>query len=115
MRTLDQETMVSERNQRILRELKQVIQRHLSSAEVVLFGSVARGTEDSESDYDILVLTDASLDRREQNSIRGAVFDWEIDEGIVVSMLFRTKEEWNSPIARISPFRSNVEKDAVLL
>ena len=115
MKTLDQVTVVSNRDRELLREVKEIIRESLPTADVLLYGSVARGTQDTESDYDILVLTDSPLNRRDQNEIRGAIFDWEIERSVVVSILFRSKEEWNSPLASVSPFRHEVEKDALAL
>lgn len=115
MKTLDQVTVVSDRDRQLLHEVKLIIRESLPTADVLVYGSVARGTHDTESDYDILVLTDSSLRRRDQNEIRGSVFDWELDQDVVISMLFRSKAEWNSPLARVSPFRGEVEKDAVAL
>ncbi len=115
MKTLDQVTVISDRDRRLLNEVKRIIHESLPTADVLLYGSVARGAHDTESDYDILVLTDSPLRRRDQNEIRSAVFDWELEQGVVISMLFRSKGEWNSPLARVSPFHGEVEKDAVAL
>ncbi len=115
MKTIDQVTLVSSRDQQLLRDIKAIVHASIPSARVLLYGSVARGTQDSESDYDILVLTDHPMSRWEQNEIRGLVFDWEVERGVVVSMLFRSMEEWDSPLTRVSPFRCAVEKDALAL
>ncbi len=115
MKALDQTTVVSPRDRNLLHGVKELIREFLPKAEVLLYGSVARGTQDAESDYDILVLTDSLLSHREQNEIRGAVFDWSIERDIVISMLFRSKDEWNSALAQVSPFHQEVEKDALAL
>lgn len=115
MKTLEQVTMVSDRDRQLLREVKLIVHESLPTADVLLYGSVARGTQSTESDYDILVLTDSPLSHRDENEIRSAVFDWEIERNVVVSMLFRSKEEWNSPLARVSAFHHEVEKDALAL
>ena len=46
-----------------LEELRDLINRFLTGADVLLFGSVARGTANSESDYDILVLAESPVNR----------------------------------------------------
>lgn len=115
MRTLDQVTAISNRDRDLLREIKKTIHKHLPNADVLVYGSVARGTQEPESDYDILALTDRPLSHKDQNEIRGVVFDWEIERGVVVSVLFRSKDEWDSPLAHVSPFHQEVEKDAIVL
>ena len=57
MKTIEQTHVVSEEDKALLREMKKVIREVVSAAEVLLYGSVARGTQGPESDYDILVLT----------------------------------------------------------
>ena len=115
MKTLNEATVVCERDRQILRGVKGVIQTSLPTADVLLYGSVARGMQGVDSDYDILVLTDSRLSYGGQNEIRGVVFDWAIERDAVISMLFRSKEEWNSALSQISPFHREVEKDALAL
>ena len=43
-----------------------VIAAFLPGASVVLYGSVARGEQGPESDYDVLILVDAPLTRQEE-------------------------------------------------
>lgn len=115
MKTLEQASVVSDRDRELLGEVKQLIRQCLPAADVLLYGSVARGTQDVASDYDILALTDCPLSHGEQNEVRGTVFDWEVEREVVISIMFRSKEEWNSALARVSPFHQEVEKDAVAL
>ena len=73
----------------------------------------ARGARTQESDFDILVLTDNSLSTKEENDIIDAVYDLELDCGIVISLIFYTKEHWQSSGFSLHPFHLNVEKDAI--
>ena len=57
--------MHSEGNYKII---KDVILAHLPDARVVLFGSRARGTEDRQSDYDLLVITARNFTQKERLS-----------------------------------------------
>ena len=58
MRTIEDQTVLSQRDKDLLTELKAVIRQFEPTATVLLYGSVARGTNDPESDYDIMVLTE---------------------------------------------------------
>jgi len=115
MRTLEQATAICPSDRRLLVELKRIVRARLDQAEVLLYGSVARGTQDAESDYDILILTDRPVPRARQNAIRGEVFDWELNEGVVFSLLFRDRKGWESAVNGLSPFHEAVEKEAVKL
>lgn len=115
MKALEAVETISSQCKDTLLAIKDIVRRHEPGAEVLLFGSVARGTHDEESDYDILVLVNAPLSIVRQNDIRASVFDWELGVGIVVSLMFRDRSQWNSPRGRISPFHKNVERDAVIL
>jgi len=113
MRSLEDQTILSERDKELLLELKAVIRQFEPSATVLLYGSVARGTNDSESDYDIMVLTERRLNSEEKREIRGAVFDFELPHYVVFSVLFHSHDDWEHGIVRASPFRASVDEDAI--
>ncbi len=113
MTTIEQTGIVSEQDKMLLGEVKRIIREVCPTAEVLLYGSVARGTQEPESDYDILVLTDKLLPKAEKSTIRRHVLGLELDRNVVLSTLFRSKAEWERRAGL--PFHSEVEKDGVLL
>ncbi len=115
MKTLEQMDVLSLKDKELLEEVKMRIHRFLSSAEIVLYGSVARGTQGPESDYDVLVLTEETLASNQEGEIRDALFDLEMTTGAALTMLFYSKEEWQTPVSRVSPFRQEVERDGIVL
>jgi predicted nucleotidyltransferase len=115
MRTIEDQTVLSQRDKDLLTELKAVIRQFEPTATVLLYGSVARGTNDPESDYDIMVLTEHQPSAEEKEEIRGAVFDFELPRHIVFSVLFHSRDDWEHGIVSGSPFRVNVEEDAIAI
>lgn len=115
MTKIDAAANVTAKDREILKSVKQVIEGHLPGAKVFLYGSVARGSRDAESDYDILILTDSFLTAAEEDGVDDAVYDIQLAHGVVISTLFYTKSEWDQPLFRGMPFRREVEKDGVLL
>jgi len=61
---------------------------------VMLYGSKARGTDDKESDIDLLVLTSRELGWKERDAITDALFDIELAYGVVISSLVLPAAEW---------------------
>lgn len=115
MRTIDTIQLLKPRDKDLLSNLKCVIQGFSPSANLLLYGSIARGTQCPESDYDILVLMDTPLTLSEDDAIQDAVYDLELSYGVVISIIFFTKDEWSGPLACAMPFHKQVEADAVLL
>lgn len=115
MRRLDQAANISATDKELLREIKRVIRDFLPNAQVLLYGSVARGTHGPESDYDVLVLTDEVLDTREEGKVRSAVFDVELTCDVVISTQFYARAQWNTPLYRAMPFHQEVDRDAILI
>jgi predicted nucleotidyltransferase len=115
MRTLEDQTVLSEGDKELLVDLKAVIRQFEPTATVLLYGSVARGTNNLESDYDIMVLTEHPPSAERKEEIRGAVFDFELPRHIVFSVLFHSRDDWEHGIVSGSPFRANVEEDAIAI
>ncbi len=115
MRTLAETDLISAADVKLLQEVKKVIHRFLPTASVLLYGSVARGTQSGESDYDLLVLADAPITAEEEDAVQAALFDLEVARDAVISARLCDKDRWNSPIVRVSPFRREVEREAVAL
>ena len=100
-------------NQNIL--LKQVKEKVLEAspgAEVILYGSRARGTENPNSDWDFLILTDSNSTEL-TDRIRHKIYEVEWDTGEVLSSIVRSRKEWNSRRYRLLPFHCNIEKEGV--
>jgi predicted nucleotidyltransferase len=106
---------ISRRDRDILIKLKEIVRLIIPTATVLLYGSVARGTQDEESDYDVLILTEAPLSTKEEDAVTDAVYDLELEQGIVISTLFYTKDFWADPLAQVMPFHQRVQEDGVVI
>jgi predicted nucleotidyltransferase len=85
------------------------------TAEVILYGSRARGDSNAESDWDFLVLVDGSVEDERVDRIRHRLYEIEWESGEVLSSIVRCREQWNSPPLSITPFHQNVEVEGVAL
>jgi len=80
---------------------------------VCLFGSKATGRDDAESDIDLFVLTSRSLSWRERDAVTDALFDIEMEFGVVISTLIASEDDWLRGPYQVLAIRGEVERDAV--
>ena len=83
-------------------------------AEVILYGSRARGDERTDSDWDILILTDYSVNLQTERKFRDKLYDLELETGEPFSVFAYSKNEWESK-QRITPFYQNVVQEGIQL
>jgi predicted nucleotidyltransferase len=112
---LEDATTLSATDRELLLSVRQIVHRFVPTATLLLYGSAARGAQDPESDYDVLIVTDAGLSKGDELTVRNAVYDLELTRNVVISVLFYAKDEWNGPVRRVSPFHVNVERDAIVI
>jgi predicted nucleotidyltransferase len=99
----------------LLRRIKELVREIVPDAQIILYGSRARGDAQADSDYDILILVDGPLNWRLERTIGDHLYDLELETGETLSIQVYSKDTWNSPIYRITPFRKNVEQEGIVL
>lgn len=81
-------------------------------AQVIIFGSRARGDATDDSDWDILILTNYLVSIEIERSFRNNLFDLEIETGEVFSTFVYQKHIWNTR-HKITPLYRNIKKEGV--
>jgi len=98
--------------------ISQLIRSYINAidptAEVILYGSRARGDERSESDWDILVLTDYPVDLNKERIFRNKLYDLELETEEPFSIFVYSKTDWLSRQS-ITPFFHNVSVEGIRL
>jgi len=98
-----------------VRQICDAIERVDATAEIILYGSRARGDADLESDYDLLVLTDGKVSLAREDNFRRELYPLELKTGAVITVILVSKKAWNSCIYSAMPFYQNVQRDGVRL
>jgi predicted nucleotidyltransferase len=95
--------------------IKRVVHTLEPDAEIVLYGSRARGDADADSDWDLLVLVDGPVDAAREQAIRHRLYELEWDADEVLCSVICSRQDWNSPLYRAMPFHQNVDRDGIAL
>jgi len=112
MKALDQISLKTN-DRRAIEKAVRVLQSQFPVERVVLYGSKATGTDDAESDIDLLVLTTRDLDWRERSRIVDALFDVQLELGVVISPLVISSREWSRGRYTVLPIHDEIERYGV--
>ena len=99
----------------LLLRCKQTIRATDPTADLILFGSRARGEAEADSDYDLLILTDGDSGLKREDSFRKSLYPLELETGAMLSIMAINRQVWDSTLYREMPFGRNVRRDGVLL
>lgn len=102
--------------QMVLGELVEGILSILESQviRIVLYGSVARGTNTAESDVDIALLLNGNLSREAEDKLSDLIVDLNLKYDIVLSVIdidYEMFKKWE----KVTPFYKNVNEEGVVL
>ena len=97
----------------LLKRVKTAVHALAPTAEIILYGSRARGAARADSDWDFLILLPAPRDKTLEAQIKDCLYDVELETNTVVSSLIRSKQEWLSSRYAVLPLHQQIERDGV--
>ena len=97
----------------LLKQVKAAVHALEPTAEIILYGSRARGTARADSDWDFIILLPSPLDKTLEGQIKERLYDVELETDTVLSSIIRSKQEWQSSQYAVLPLRQQIEKDGV--
>ena len=103
------------KREELLERVKQTIHEIEPDADIILYGSRARGDAHPESDWDFLILLDGVVDDERTDAIRHRLYEIEWDGGEVLSAIVRSRQAWNTPLYQVMPFSKVVRAQGILL
>ena len=83
-------------------------ERFGNNVKLFLFGSVARGNYNADSDIDILVLVPSNLTNSIEEEIFDLAYEIELEQDVVFGIIIYSKDFWSSPRARIMPLYERI-------
>jgi len=93
-------------------EFKQKVIKRFGNAEIILFGSKARGDGDEYSDIDVLVLLEHEPNISIEKEIIDIGFEVEIKHDVVLGIITHSKIFWDSR-GLLMPIHREIEKEGI--
>jgi predicted nucleotidyltransferase len=117
MRFFPEWTGGSTEDRALLTDCREAVGTVVPHAEVILYGSRARGDTraDADSDYDLLVIVEGEVDWSLEDRIRQGLYPLELATGAVITVQAYSRRMWDSPLYRAMPFTQHVEQDGIVL
>lgn len=104
-----------EKSVELINKLKQLVHGYDNNAELILFGSKARGDWHDESDWDFLMLTDLEVTEELKSEIRNTILDkieLPMNEGIFI--IVKNKFDWEEN-NNVTPLYYNIIEEGIRL
>jgi len=99
----------------IINKLKEIVYRYDTDAEIILFGSHARGDWDEESDWDFLILSNHPEKSDIKEKLRRNILnEIELVVSEVVFILMHNKKVWEEDYS-ITPLYYNIEEEGIVI
>jgi predicted nucleotidyltransferase len=107
------DTSITPKQLHALSEIKRRLLEQFDIKAFVLYGSVARGQADEESDVDLLIVTSKPLTRFERHEITNVVFEVNLRYDTTFSTLVVDLKSWETGIISVLPVRDEIIQDGV--
>jgi uncharacterized protein len=97
-----------------LEDIKTRINEIFEIENISIYGSIARGDDDNESDIDLLILTTNKLSRKLRHRITDIVFEVNIDYETNFSTFVVDIDAWENGVYSVLPIYNEIEREGVL-
>jgi predicted nucleotidyltransferase len=101
-------------DKQILSQIKKAVLDVDADAELILFGSRARGDYRKSSDWDLLVLTDKTVDWSVKKILRKPLFKIEEENKIDLNTTIVNKKNWSNKFSN-HPLFYEIKKEGIML
>lgn len=105
---------INDREKIAIMDASRLIREKYHAKEVILFGSKARGDDDTESDIDLLVLTDEPVTWAERKEINDSLFEIQLKYDVIISTLITTVTDWNEGVFSVLPIHDEISTQGII-
>ena len=113
MKTLDQ-IRLAPHERAAIEAAAAILRDKLPVAQIILFGSKARGDAHDDSDIDLLSLTTRPLTWDEQKQVVPLLSPVQLEYDVLFGTIEIPEDEWYHGIYQVLPLRTEVERDGVV-
>jgi len=106
---------LTENENKAIYGFKQILLNRFPQADIILYGSKARGDYDEFSDIDLLVLIDSEVDRSLREEVGEIRYEMELKYDVVFGLIIENKDFWDSPLAKAMPLHWNIDREGVMI
>ena len=110
---IERKNLLSAHAKQVLLKCRNVIRSLYPTAEIILYGSQARGQATAESDMDLLVLLPGAADTDVTRHIRDSLYEISLAEDLVICTIVRNSQDWNSPLSQAMPLYHNIQREGI--
>ncbi|MEM8525683.1 MAG: nucleotidyltransferase domain-containing protein [Bacteroidota bacterium] len=97
----------------ILELVKAKVGQFDQNADVILFGSRAKGTARKESDWDFLILMSQPVDYEMEDQIRDELYEIELEKEEIISSIVESSEDWEKYV--ITALYKNIDREGIIV
>lgn len=115
MRSLETDHILSIQEKELLIRCKQAVAAIDPSAQVILYGSRARGEEHPDSDYDLMIITNGPATLTVEDQYRRQLYPIELETGAVLTVILTHRSDWDSPLFSAMPLYQNIRHEGIQL
>jgi len=95
--------------------IRQKVNEIDKTAEVILYGSRARGDNKPDSDWDVMILLNRkNVDKKTEQTFRHNLLDVELEIGVPISVFVYSKSDWEGKYSMTPLFR-RIKKEGILI
>ncbi len=105
----------TEKETALLKRIRETVHIVEPGAQIILYGSRARGDAAPDSDWDLLILLDGPVTYERVDAVRYRLYALEWETSTVIGSVIRSTDEWDSLQYRAMPFHTNVIRDGIRL